>query len=199
MVGCLLLWDCRYVFTIRCTSLQQLLLHQWVKIAARARNAHKFKLWLSPSLFFSLSLSRCRSSFFSCAFARVLVLFFSSLALNFFFLSHKCVIAFAVHLVWRSWLLTDRRCLILMVECWKGNLLSLLFYSLFPSLSLFSCSTISIGCYRNSKHLHSLNGNSYFSIGVFEPVLCFPTLRETHNKQSEREEKNLVVEPCLHS
>lgn len=43
----------------------------------------------------------------------------------FFFLSHKCVITFAVHLVWRSWLPTDRRCLILMVECWKENLLSL--------------------------------------------------------------------------
>lgn len=51
----------------------------------------------------------------------------------FYFLSHKCVITFAVHLVLRSWLPTDRRCLILMVECWKGNLLYLL-----SLLSLFS-------------------------------------------------------------
>lgn len=65
-VWCLLLWDCRYVFTIRCTSLLLLLLlHQWLKIAARARNAHKFKLWLSLSLspFFFVCFCSCSCCF----------------------------------------------------------------------------------------------------------------------------------------
>lgn len=88
------------------------------------------------SFFFllSLSLTRAYNHNFLLSFFLVFVSFHS------IFLLHKSVITFAVHLVWRSWLPTDRRCLILMVECWKENLLHLL------SLS-----------FSHPKHTHSLH------------------------------------------
>lgn len=82
----------------------------WKKeCAARAKNAHKFKLCLASifshllvPIFLIIETHEIRGVFFFC-----------------FLLSHKCIITFAVHLVWRSWLPADRRCLILLVECCK--------------------------------------------------------------------------------
>lgn len=69
-------------------------------------------------------------------FPHLLLAFFFALSkpMILFVVTYKCIITFAVHLVWRSWLPADRRCLIMFGRALQANLLSLLHWTILKQL-----------------------------------------------------------------